>query len=206
MPPGLQLARGFTLLELLVAMAIFAIIGALAMGGLNAVIGQQEIARRQLDRLHDVQRAVRILTGDFAQLNPRYVLDQLGTHEEPFIAPCGVEYLVCFTHDGWRNPFAQFARGTLQRTQYRLDDGQLIREYWPVLDRTLMNEPRKDVLLDRVERFEITYLDRAGDGNWQTQWPPLQQGAGGSPQLVAVRIAMELEDYGEIVRIAEVLE
>ena len=168
--------------------------------------GAQRHEAAEHRELHDVQRAVRILTGDFTQLNPRYVLDQLGTHEEPIVAPCGVEYFVCFTHDGWRNPFAQFPRGTLQRTQYRLEDGNLVREHWSVLDRTLMNEPREDVLLDKVESFEITWLDRAGDGSWLGQWPPLQQGAGGSPQLHAVRIALVLEDWGEIVRIAEVIE
>lgn len=197
---------GFTLLELLVAMVIFAIIGALAMGGLNAVLAQQAIARDQLDRLHRVQRAFRMMTTDFSQLNPRYVLDQLGTSEPPVMAPCGVEHLICFTHDGWRNPFAQFPRGTLQRTQYRLEDDKLIREYWPVLDRTLINEPREEILLDEVESLELTYLDRASDGSWQTQWPPLQQLTGGEPVLQAVRIAVVLRDWGEIVRIAEVIQ
>jgi general secretion pathway protein J len=198
-------SRGFTLLELLVAMAIFAIIGALAMGGLNSVLSQQEVARAQLERLHRVQRAVRILTSDFSQLNPRHVLDPLGSSEAPILAPCGVDALVCFTHDGWRNPFAQFARGTLQRTQYRLEDDKLIRIYWSVLDRTLINEPREEVLLDGVDSFELTWLDRAGDGNWQTEWPPLQAGPGGAPALEAVRIALVLSDWGEIVRIAEVI-
>lgn len=200
---------GFTLLELLVAMAIFAIIGALAMGGLNAVLKQQELARKQLDRLQHVQRAVRILTSDFSQLNPRFVLDQLGGRgptEDPIVAPCGVEHTVCFSRDGWRNPFAQFPRGTLQRAQYRLDDGKLIREYWSVMDRTLINEPKKEVLLEDVESFELGFLDRAGDGNWQTQWPPLQQGPGGASILEAVRINLVLKDWGEIVRIAEVIQ
>ncbi|MDH5275423.1 MAG: prepilin-type N-terminal cleavage/methylation domain-containing protein, partial [Gammaproteobacteria bacterium] len=38
---------GFTLLELLVAMGIFAIIGAMALGGLNAIVGQETLARTQ---------------------------------------------------------------------------------------------------------------------------------------------------------------
>jgi general secretion pathway protein J len=199
-------SRGFTLLELLVAMAIFAIIGALAMGGLNAVLSQQEIARVQLERLHHVQRALRLLSGDFSQYNPRSVLDQLGTAEDPIVAPCGVDALVCFTHDGWRNPFARSPRGTLQRTQYRLDDDKLVREYWAVLDRTLINEPREEVLLDNVEGFELAYLERGGDGTWQSQWPPLNAGPNSYPALAAVRIAVVLKDWGEIVRIAEVIQ
>lgn len=198
---------GFTLLELLVAMAIFAIVGALALGGLNSVLTQREIAARQLERLHEVQRAVRILGNDFSQVAPRFVRDPLGSSEAPVLAPCGVEYVVCFSRDGWRNPFGQFARGTLQRAQYRLENRQLIREYWPVVDRTLTSEPRSEVLVDRVEAFEITYLDRTGDGEWQQQWPPLQRQdptAAGLP--LAVRITLVLEDWGEIVRLVELVQ
>lgn len=200
--------RGFTLLELLVAMAIFAVIGALALGGLNAVLAQQEIARRQLDRLNDVQRAVRLLTADFSQLNPRYVRDALGTPELPIVSPCTVEYLVCLTRDGWRNPFAQFPRGTLQRVQYALEDGKLARSYWAVMDRTLVNEPREQVLLEDVEAFEVAYLDQASTtGEWSLQWPPLTSTGGASSNAVleAVRISITLKDWGEIVRIVEVV-
>lgn len=203
--------RGFTLLELLVAMAIFAIIGALAMGGLNSVITQQQIARKQLDRLHQVQRAVRILTSDFSQLSPRYVRDEGGAPELPIsaqsdIASCGFEYLVCFSRDGWRNPFGQFARGTLQRVQYRLEDRKLIREHYSVMDRTLVNEPSQDVLLDDVERVDLSFLDRASTGDWQTVWPPQQFTDQTSGVLQAVRIDLVLKDWGEIVRIAEVVQ
>jgi len=207
-PTAPRSARGFTLLELLVAMAIFAIIGALAMGGLNAVLAQKEVARRQLDRLHDVQRAVRLLTNDFSQLNPRYVRDALGTPELPIVSPCTVEYVVCLTRDGWRNPFAQFPRGTLQRVQYALEEGKLERSYWAVMDRTLVNEPREQVLLEDVEAFEVAYLDQGSSGEWTLQWPPLTNtgGTNGNAVLEAVRISITLKDWGEIVRIVEVIQ
>lgn len=199
--------RGFTLLELLVSMAIFAIISALAMGGLNSVLAQKEIAGRQLARLHQVQRAVRIITGDFSQLVPRFARDELGTSQIPILAPCGVEFLVCFSRDGWRNPFNQFARGTLQRTQYRIDDRQLIREYWPVMDRTLATEPRSEVLVDDVDEFRITYLDRSGSAEWQSQWPPLQKQESVNAGLpLAVRITIVLKDWGEISHLVELVQ
>lgn len=195
---------GFTLLELLVAMAILALLGAIAMGGLNAVLGQQEIARSQLQRLQQVQRAVRIMTADFSQLNPRVARDQLGLASElPLLAECRTEALVCFSRDGWRNPFWWQPRGTLQRVRYRVEDDRIIREYWPVMDPTLSNEPRGEVLLDRVEAFAVEFLDRQGEP--QTSWPPRQQPGFAETGLpLAVSIVIRLRDWGEIVRTVEV--
>jgi general secretion pathway protein J len=203
--PQSDSSAGFTLLELLVAMAIFAIVGALALGGLNSVLGQQEIARRQLDRLNEVQRAVRILAADFTQLHPRVVRDQLGDREVPLASPCGVENLACFSRDGWSNPFFQATRGTMQRVHYRVEERQLIREYWTVMDRTLINEPRREVILKDVDSFELRFLGNSGDTEWQTQWPPVQEaGVQGVVLPAGVQIAMTLADWGEIVRTVEV--
>lgn len=195
---------GFTLLELLVAMAIFALLGAIAMGGLNAVLGQHQIARDQLQRLQQVQRAVRIMSADFSQLNPRVARDQLGLASElPLLAECRTEALVCFSRDGWRNPFWLQPRGTLQRVRYRVEDDRIIREYWPVMDVTLSNEPRGEVLLDGVEALAVEFLD--GRGEPQTSWPPGQQAGLAETGLpVAVSIVIRLRDWGEIVRTMEV--
>lgn len=197
--------RGFTLLELLVAMAIFGVLGAMAMGGLNAVLDQQEIARKQLERLHRVQRAMRIMTTDFSQLNPRIARDQLGQPAEPpLLAPCRSDALICLTRDGWRNPFWRQPRGTLQRVRYRHEDAQIIRDTWPVMDPTLSNEPRSEVLLDGVDGLEIGFLD--GMGEAKSEWPD-QESTGGEVdnQLpLAVSITIRLGDWGEIVRIVEV--
>ncbi len=201
--PGKGASRGFTLLELLVAMAIFGLIGVMAMGGLNAVLGQQEISRRQLQRLQQVQHAVRIISADFSQLNPRIVRDELGMDvEPPLMAECRSEGLVCLTRDGWRNPFWRQPRGTLQRVRYRVEDDSLVREYWTALDVTLSNEPRSEVLLDGVVEFRVEFLD--GQGEVQTVWPPAQAGGIDARLPRAVAITVELNDWGEIVRMLEV--
>jgi general secretion pathway protein J len=197
--------RGFTLLELLVAMAIFGVISALALGGLNAVVTQQTIAKDQMLRLAGLQRAMRLMTDDFAQLNPRFVRQILGdSTDPPLVTDQFGENIVRLSRSGWRNP-VPVARGTLQRVQYRIEDEDLIREYWLVMDYPLGAEPRSEVLLENVTEIEIEYL--AENDQWSTQWPPLRQGLVTTfiyPR--AVRINLDLADWGEIVRIVDLLE
>jgi len=200
----LSVADGFTLLELLVAMAIFGIISALALGGLNAIVTQQTIARQQIERLGHLQRTVRYLTEDFAQLNPRHVRDVLGQGSEPpLIANSGDGVIVRISRAGWRNP-VPLKRGTLQRVQYRIEDEVLFREYWPVMDYPLGMEPREIELIDDVIEITIEYLGE--ESKWHEQWPPLSQlDADNFIYPRAVRITLELADYGEVIRVVDLL-
>lgn len=215
MSPRARLERlaiaGFTLLELLVAMAIFAIVGVLALGGLNTVLTQQDIARKELAELEQIQRAMRLMAGDFSQINPRWVRDPfLGdTAEAPLIGSPRGDYLVRLTRDGWPNPYAIQARGTLQRVQYRIDDRKLVREYWPMPDATLAAQPRAETLLEDVESVQIEYCgtsqqDEAGEQCIE-QWPPPDQDEGaaaGNPR--AVRLTVEINGWGKLMRLVEV--
>lgn len=70
--------RGFTLVELLVAVAIFAVIAALAYGGLDSVIHQRTRTREVMHRLRTLQLAITIMTDDLSQIEPRPVRDPLG--------------------------------------------------------------------------------------------------------------------------------
>ncbi|MEQ1800503.1 MAG: type II secretion system minor pseudopilin GspJ [Gammaproteobacteria bacterium] len=202
---------GFTLLELLVAMGIFAIIGAMALGGLNAVVGQESQARAQTERLATLQRAMRLITNDLGSAQPRYVRDELGDQcsELPLQAN-GVGYLIRVTRGGWPNPAGLPHRGTLQRVQYRLEDGKLFRDYWPVVDSTLGAEPRSEELLTGVKDVKLLFFDTtqgAGPGEWQPQWPPLRSAdtaEGRRPR--AIQMTLELDDWGTIERLIEVAQ
>jgi len=200
----MRTARGFTLIELLVAMAIFGIISVLALGGLNTIIQQQTLAKEQMVRLGQLQRAVRLITSDFEQLNPRHVRDILGQSTEPPLITDNLDgNIVRLSRGGWRNPVPA-PRGTLQRVQYRLEDETLIREYWPVMDAPLGMEPRSETILEGVIEVEVEYLDDASE--WNSQWPPLS--TVNSTSFIyprAVRIRFELASWGEIERVVDLL-
>jgi general secretion pathway protein J len=200
--------RGFTLLELLVAMGIFAVIGAMALGGLNAITGQTSQAALQAERLAGLQRAVRQLTADVGAAAPRYGRDELGAacEEPPFVADGRLGVLLQLTRGGWPNPANLPHRGTLQRVQYRLEDGTLIREYWPVLNHVLGEKPRAQVLLSGVTAVRLQFLDAGqGPGEWASEWPPLSRSETSLADLPrAVQIKLDLEDWGVIERLVEV--
>ncbi len=195
---------GFTLLEILVAVAIFAIVGMLALGGYSQLMSQSERIDEGAKRTRAIQAAVTRMTQDFETLEPRAVRPPMGEELQPALrATKGTDDAIELTHSGWSNP-AGVPRSTLQRVSYRLEDTDLVREYWHVLDRTQTVEPVSVVLLDKVKSVSVRYL--GADRDWKDQWPPL--GYSGvnvrTARPLAVEITLELEDWGEIKRLVEV--
>jgi len=196
--------RGFTLLEVLIAVAIFVIVGALAMGGYNELVKQSDIVEASNKRSRQVQSAIQRLVQDFATLEPRPVREPLGESFRPALrADARSEELAELTHSGWSNP-AGMPRSTLQRVIYRVEDKKLVREYWYVLDRTMSGEPASAVVLNNVERATFRFLDN--NRRWHEQWPPIGYSAPDVLRVrpIAVEITLELEDWGEIKRLVEV--
>ena len=113
--------HGFTLLEVLVAIAIFAFVGVMALSGYTQLQKQTEYQQLRLERIREIQRAVQTLAQDFTQLEPRAIREPLGDQRLPaLMAGEGIEYKVEFTRAGWSNT-AGLPRPTLQRVTYRLD-------------------------------------------------------------------------------------
>jgi general secretion pathway protein J len=197
-------AAGFTLLEVLIAIAIFVIVGALAMGGYNELVKQNEIVERNALRARAVQTAVQRLVQDFTSLEPRPIREPLGDSVEPALrSDSRTERIAELTRSSWSNP-AGVPRATLQRVAYRFLNNELRRDYWVVLDRTMTNEPQSVLLLDRVRSVSLRFMD--GNRTWHEQWPPLGYSAPDLPRLrpIAVEIKLDLEDWGEITRLVEV--
>jgi general secretion pathway protein J len=196
--------HGFTLLEVLVAIAIFSFVGVMALSGYTQLQKQTEYQQLRLERIREVQRAVQTLAQDFTQIEPRAIREPLGDQRLPaLMAGEGVEYKVEFTRAGWSNT-AGLPRPTLQRVAYRLDQDGLWRDYWRVLDRTQASEPVRIRLLTGVRAVTFRFLTPSQE--WVDLWPQ----PGGNPleqqrlRPAAVEVTLELEDWGQIRRVIEV--
>lgn len=193
--------RGFTLFELLVAITIFTIISALAYGGLMQVMNARHQLEATESRMAEIQLAFLNLERDLQQVVPRPIRNAYGT-EEPAVMGQG-DYLLELTRGGLRNP-AHVARSSLQRVAYMVEDDNLERLNWLVLDQAQDSQPVKTVLLTNVTSVDIRFLDQGN--NWSNFWPPQSVTSGETVVLSttlprAVSVKVEMQDIGTIERI-----
>jgi general secretion pathway protein J len=199
-----RLSAGFTLIEVLVAMAIFGVLTMLAYMSLGQTLANADLLTERMDRLQAIQRTMRYLSNDLNSALPRPVRDELGTGYMPAVmVSIANDFALAVTHGGWNNP-AGLPRSTQQRSVYLLEDGKLFRIYYAVLDATYSNEAISTEILDGVETLEFRLIQ--DNGEVSSQWPPLGvQGASAlSLRPRAVEIILTLEGEGEIRRIIEV--
>lgn len=188
--------RGFTLIEMVVAVAIFAVVGVLAYGGLNYILKNQEHIQDSATRLKNMQLTFRYLERDIGQSINRSVRNQFGDLQHAFIGD--EDKALSFTHSGWRNP-AELVRSKLQRVTYELTDKTLRRHSWAQLDGAIAEDYFSTNLLEDVDSISMRYLDSGRQ--WHTTWPPLNSNPQGIGIPIAVEITINAQPWEEIKRI-----
>ncbi len=208
-------AGGFTLIEVLIALAITAFVAAIAYASLSAVISGVESTRQVALRTYELDRAFMIISRDLRQFSHRPIRDEFGQWEPAMAGGPLARFLLSFTRSGWHNP-NKHPRSHLQRINYLLEDEALWRESYSVLDRVGDSKPQKVKLLDGVEDMTIGFLgslsmvEMSNDGrnldsgNWPENWvlDTSNPGADLAPP-VAVEIRLQLDDWGELRRLYE---
>ena len=189
-------ARGFTLLEILVALLVFAIVGVISSQLMSQTVRSNEILREHGERLAQVHRAMQILQRDILQMTSRPIRDQFGDPQPSLLV--GADGALEFSRNGWRNPLS-LPRPEVQRVSYVVTDEVLMRGYWPVLDRAQDSEPVAQELLHGVTQAEFFVLDNLG--NEYTFWP--QQGLPGDILVMGLILRIELAPFGVVERVWE---
>jgi len=190
---------GFTLVELLVAMAIFATIAIISYSGLASMLKTSKAVEIDAARLKEIQTTVLFMQRDLLQSVNRPVREEYGSAIEALRSSDQGDILLEFTHGGRRNP-AGFLRSSLQRVGYGIDDDEnLVRYIWPVLDRSQDTKAKKHELLSNIEGLEFRFLDHSN--SWVESWPPITTDGRVVPLPRAVEFTIDLKDLGRIKRL-----
>lgn len=202
-PDAARSGCGFTLLELVIAIAIFSLVSVMAYTGLYSAQMTSQRVEEAGDRLSALQVAFSLMARDIQQSVNRPVRDAFGEMQLAFMgARTGVGAMLEFTRTGLRNP-AGFARSSLQRVAYAVEEDELLRLTWPSLDRGYGVEPVRTPILTGVKQVELRFMDV--DRNWVDQWPPVTlTNTADSLLPVAVEVTVETEDLGTLVRLFRV--
>ena len=188
--------RGFTLLELVVAIGIFGLVSLMAYGGLNSVLKGRRQVESYLERTGEFQRAYRRLRDDFQQVRTRPARDGYGDVQPALRGDHDTR--VEFTHGGWRNP-GQAPRSSLERVDYALVDKKLMRESFRVLDQAQDTKAVSIALLEQVDDMQLRYLNTSRE--WSDTWPP-QDTTGQLQKITAPPLAVEMtlrtRDWGDL--------
>lgn len=181
--------RGFTLVELLVALAIFAVMAVAAYRGLSVMLD----ARARIEQENQKWRGMALffarLENDLGAVLERPVR---GAADLPLPALSGKvlavapdEAQLAFTRSGDGGQAGVLAAP--RRVGYRLRGEAVELLTWEVLDQAPRSSPAASPALNGVTQFDLRYLDR--NGNWQQQWPPAGQD-GGLPSALEVRLRL----------------
>ena len=195
---------GFTLIEILVSITIFAILSAFSYAILNQSIISSFILDEKNERLRNIQRSIKLIEQDFIQIAPRPIRSELGQGYNGAITTSPTSgFALELTRSGWGNPLG-LSRSNLQRVAYQMENDKLIRIHWNVLDRTLSNQFQKDILIDEIESILFTFLNE--NGEWIQQWPPLSDDKFLSitKRPLGIAVVINFVQEGEIRRIFEV--
>lgn len=157
--------RGFTLLEILIALTVFAILSVITATAMHQAFNTRERLNKQADQLNKLQIAVTQIQRDTQQIIKRPIL---GTEMHTFAPFIGQPTYIEFTKDGIANPLATAQQSALQRIAFLCDANQLIRRKWHSIDTPKRNQYQDKTLLTSLSACSFSYI--AHNQQTFTEW------------------------------------
>lgn len=186
---------GFTLLELLIAIAIFSVVSLASFSIFDTVLTGDENSKIRSERLNNLQRAFLLIERDFTQITQRSMRISGEAPSELFLQTTQDSFIdadsgIAFVRSGWTNPGMLLPRSDLQSVAYMLEDETLKRLHYNFVDAVVGQEPRTRPLLEGVTSLSFEFYDGS---KWQEKWQ-------GEQLPPAIAIEIETEDFGLIRR------
>ncbi|MDN3653001.1 type II secretion system minor pseudopilin GspJ [Thalassotalea ponticola] len=187
--------RGFTLIEVVIAVFIFAMISLGTTSVLSTLNASSEVTAEKGDRLTQLQRAFLVIERDVLQMTKRSVRLNGEAPLSRFIFSNESTYStnthgIAFVRKGWRNPGLLLPRSDVQAVMYQLEETTLNRLHYTFVDSVIGTEPKVRPLLDNVEQVDFEFYNGK---NWVKSLPETEL-----PLALAIEIT--LPDMGVIRR------
>lgn len=156
--------QGFTLLELLIAISIFAIISLASFSLLDTIISSEEKSTNRLNSTNDIQRAFILIERDFLQIARRSVRLEGEEPLKTFIHTDSNAFessaqAIGFVRSGWTNPGLLLPRSDMQSVAYQVNDETLERVHYNFVDATLGEKPKIRKLLTGVNDLSFEFYN-----------------------------------------------
>lgn len=202
-----QTEKGFTLIEVMLAIAITAFVAMLSYNALSAAISSADRHEKKAGKLADIQLALTVLERDIRHAIRRSIRDDFDYEQAALLGGGQEQYILQLTRRGWDNPIGN-PRSELQRVRYELEGEELWRESWQMLDRVSEDETLQKVLvLGAVKEFNISFLEGSAGasgsgllgGEWTDSWDTKDDRL-----PLAVEIELDIEDFGRVKRVFDV--
>ncbi|MEW6766158.1 MAG: type II secretion system minor pseudopilin GspJ [Pseudomonadota bacterium] len=181
---------GFTLLELLVAIAVFAFLAAMAYGGLSAMMRTAEGTGAAREGLAQLQRGLRVLDEDMRYVINRGARDGLGTPQPAFASGSDGQTLLEFTRTS--RPREGLQPAPLERVRYWLDGTTLVRQSWSPPDAARLEPDTVLTLWRDVESIRLDFIDASLQS--RPVWPPPNVNIPGLPRAVDLRLRLKASE------------
>lgn len=202
-------ARGFTLIEVLIALFISAIVAVMAYRGLDSAIQQRESLQASAERSNQLLQFWTMLERDLTQIAPRPIKDAYEQRQPALRGGMVLDDFLAFTRAGWSNPAGQ-QRTEMQRIAYAFQDNEIIRAMWRDIDATSQSEPQSLVVLTGVEDISVMFLnvspsarDDGLGGEWLVEWGLAGNDTAMDSLPMAIEVTITTTDYGQLRRIFE---
>jgi general secretion pathway protein J len=196
---------GFTLVEVILALMIMAMIAMLSAQAFNTAASSSAATREAMKRLAEIDRAFVLIETDLRNAIPKEVRDGFGTALPPLLVSSSEDYWMTVMRGGLENPLF-LPRTEEVRVGYRYVDNEIWRDTWFNPRLTDQDEAKEQRILTDVKEMRVRVLSNTATsiaaGPWVEDWPP-SPGVIGFPH--AIEVTLELEDMGEITRLFSML-
>ncbi len=207
--PHAHQQKGMTLIEVLIAITIMAVIAAISYQSLTATIGSKEAVEDNIAKVARIDRAWLLLEADLRNVINHITTRTFGPGSGESIPSFviedgGEDYFMTVLRGGHANPL-NFPRTELIRVGYRVQEDTLWRDVWYDLASTDVDQAKQQKVVENVEEVIVRALPRNATsysaGPWSERWPALNARQANNELPLAIEVSLKLRDEAEIKRL-----